>query len=99
MVCCIILLKYNTIDIDTNNKDFITTLKLKIYKCHFLEELIVKDSPQKGTHFILKCLKECDLCRFVFDDQTRYAYDQFRKEYSQNVLFSEKEYFHGNKKI
>lgn len=88
---------YNTLDIDTNDKDFITTLKLKIYKCHFLEELIVKDSPQKGAHFILKCLKECDLCRLVFDDQTRYAYDQFRKEHSRNVLFDKKEYFNVKK--
>lgn len=88
---------YNTIDIDTNNKDFITTLKLKIYRCSFLDGLTVQDSILKGVHFILHCNINCDLCRFVFDDQIRYAYDQFRKEYSRNVLFDKKEFFNGKK--
>lgn len=90
---------YNTIDIDTNNKEFITTLKLKIYRCSNLEELVVRDSSQKGVHFILHCKKNCDLCRLVFDDAIRYAYDQFRESFSRNVLFSEKEFFSGSKKV
>lgn len=88
---------YNTIDLDTNNKQIVMKVFLKIVCCPYLFNIEQKSSLQKGWHFKLKCLINCDICRLVFDDPIRYAYDQFRKPYSRNVLFQEKEFFKGVK--
>lgn len=84
----------NTLDIDTTDKEFIKHLlgKLVYYKCVCLEDFHIEFSSQKGVHITLFCKKrKCDLCRFVFDDFRRFAYDQYRKKHEKNVLFDKKE--------
>lgn len=82
----------STLDIDKNDKDFINDIEIKIKRCIFLEEFEKRDSSSKGVHIIIKCSIKCDICRFVYDDFRRFAYDQQRKPEEQNILFNEKVY-------
>jgi len=82
----------STLDIDKNDKVFINYIEKKIKRCIFLEEFKKRDSSSKGVHIIIKCSIKCDICRFVYDDFRRFAYDQQRKPEEQNILFNEKEY-------
>jgi hypothetical protein len=86
-------LKFNTLDIDTNNKEVILRITKKINLCSCLSKFEIKPSFQKGVHIKLMCLIECELCRIVYDDSRRYALDQLRPEFSRNVLFDSKEFF------
>lgn len=85
-------LTYNTLDIDTTEKEFINRLIYKISSCQFLYKLTFESSKRKGFHFRLWCAKKCDLCRLVFDDQIRYQYDLMRNFESRNVLAQESEF-------
>ena len=81
-----------TLDVDTTDKEKITHILGKIiYYCPHIVDFKFKFSSKKGIHFILFCSKKCDLCRFVFDDFRRYAYDRHRPKYAQNILFDKKE--------
>lgn len=88
---------YNTIDIDTTDKEFLFIVLSKIirrnnrFSC--LAKIEVTPSSLKGYHIKLYCKKKCDLCRLVFDDDIRYFYDQYREPESQNVLTQETEPF------
>lgn len=84
-------MKYNTLDIDHNNKEQITKIYNKIIKCRNLTEIDIEFSELKGVHIKLWCNQNCEICRIVFDDETRFHYDQYRPEYSQNVMFDTKE--------
>ena len=86
---------HNTIDIDTNDKEKVFEILQKILKCKNIILFRVKLSLQKGVHVKMFCCNDCEICRLVFDDKIRYAYDQFRHIESQNVLFDEKEFFNG----
>lgn len=90
--------KYNTLDIDTNDVNKIQHIVLKISQCKNILRMKTEPSFQKGFHIKLFCKNNCEICRLVFDDTTRYFYDQFRKEESQNVLFDEKEFIPRVKK-
>ena len=85
-----ILRIYNTIDVDTTNKEFVRNIVSKILlrnnRFHCLSEIKITPSSLKGYHIQLYCKKKCDLCRMVFDDDIRYFYDQYRESESQNVL-------------
>lgn len=80
-----------TLDIDTNNKDFIEHTIKKILNCKYCDELFCNDSSFKGIHIIVYCTKICEICRFVYDDFRRFAYDSNRPYYARNILFQEKE--------
>lgn len=84
-----------TLDIDNSDKHFVNMIMIKIVlHCDCLIDLDVKPSSSKGYHIILLCNKKCDLCRFVFDDCRRFAYDLNRPDYARNILFTEKIYVH-----
>lgn len=80
-----------TLDIDTNNKDFITRILEKINKCKNLKYSYTRPSSCKGVHIILFCFIKCDICRMCYDDARRFAYDQNRPEWAKNILFDKKE--------
>lgn len=44
----------------------------------------------KGYHLIFQCLKYCDKCRFVFDDDKRYAIDSVMPLKFRDFLFESK---------
>lgn len=93
--------RYNTLDLDKDyhrfiltscSKDFLNYVVNKITyygkKWGCLAKIEWEDSCRKGYHVKLWCLKNCDLCRFVFDDFERYRRDINRRLLYQNVLFS-----------
>lgn len=83
----------NTLDIDTTDKEVIAHILGKIiYYCPHIKDFDYKFSSSKGLHLILFCSEKCDLCRLVFDDFRRFAYDQNRPKYAQNILFDKKEF-------
>lgn len=86
-------LKLNTLDIDSGDIDNITMIICKILECKTRDKSFVAvKHTLKGYHVIFYCTTNCDMCRLVFDDQTRYSRDLERPEYSRNVLFTEKRY-------
>lgn len=84
-------MKYNTIDIDypLNTFHFLIRVFNKINGCKHLSSIFVSESLN-GFHIRLYCKIECEICRLIYDDQKRYAYDQFRPLDSQNVLWNRK---------
>jgi len=80
-----------TLDIDTANKSFIKHITDKILSCKNCLEILLSYSSFKGVHIVIYCNKECEICRFVYDDFRRFAYDQNRPYYARNILFQEKE--------
>jgi len=80
-----------TLDIDTNDKEFIRRILMKINQCQYLNEMDLKESELKGYHIILSCYIKCDVCRMCYDDQKRFNFDQDRPYYLQNVLFDKTE--------
>lgn len=78
--------KLNTIDLDKVGRQELEDIYRKISLCPFHGTVDFRDT-QKGYHLLMKCSKECDICRFVFDDQKRFAADFKRPEYKKNVLF------------
>lgn len=83
---------YNTLDLDSNDKEFIEMILNKIKHKSCLISLKSKFSLQKGVHIKMLCEHKCELCRLVFDDTYRYQFDGDRPIYSQNVLFDTKEF-------
>ena len=81
-----------TLDIDKNDKDFISRIEKKIINCEYLHYLEKRPSAFKGYHFLLECLKKCDICRIVYDDFRRLAYDLNRPYYARNILFDKEIY-------
>lgn len=93
-------MQYNTLDIDTNNKEDLMRILNKICDCEFLQKLTFDFSLQKGVHLKMFCDKEkCEICRLVFDDQRRMGFDCYRPIFSRNVMFDEKDFFHRGEKI
>lgn len=88
----------STLDIDTNDKSTITHILSKITGCQQLVIIGKKLSDKKGVHIILFCNLDCDICRFVFDDQTRFSYDLQRPKYARDILFVKKECINSNTK-
>lgn len=88
---------YNTIDLDTTDKEYVLRIRNKILnkglKDDCLYDFQITPSERKGYHIQLWCRKKCDLCRLVFDDDIRYFYDQYREEESKNVLTQTTESF------
>lgn len=78
---------YNTIDLDYCSWEELGRVCAKISRCPALYRIEIEDSMSKGFHLKLWCMADCDLCRFVFDDQKRYAIDFRRPTRFQNVLF------------
>ena len=86
----------NTLDIDFNpqyfkDKHYFIRIIEKILRMPCLLELWTKPSVSKGIHVFMKCsIKNCDICRLVFDDQERYRKDIQRPKYARNVMFDKK---------
>lgn len=89
-----------TLDIDFTDKwnklkpkdyEFIENVVNKISKCPFFVDLWLKLSAYKGVHIIIICSIKCDICRFVYDDTKRFAYDLSRPVYARNILADKKE--------
>jgi len=81
----------NTLDIDNNDKYLIKKMIQKIRRCKNLVKVKIKPSELKGIHIILFCSIKCDICRLVYDDYRRLAYDENRPEHAKNILFDIKE--------
>ena len=65
----------------------------KLQNCPFCVNFKVKVSPSlNGYHVTMYCRKQCDLCRFVFDDPVRFARDCEREIETRNVLWDRKVY-------
>jgi hypothetical protein len=92
-------MKSNTIDFDNNNKELISRVIAKIWECPNLFSFETKLSQHKGVTFCLICRIDCDLCRFVFDDEIRYGIDIQRLLRHQNIVWSEKELLSLNKRV
>jgi hypothetical protein len=89
-------MKINTIDFDCNDKETVSRIIHKIidygsFNCKSLFSFDIKLSQHKGVSIILGCTKECDLCRFIFDDELRYRMDLLRLERHRNIIWREKE--------
>lgn len=80
-----------TLDVDTTNKEFIEKIWKKIINCEYNKQLEITPSSLKGTHFIIRCTIDCIICRMVYDDTRRLAYDMNRPYYARNILFNKKE--------
>lgn len=78
---------YNTIDLDSNDKEYVDRVIKKIESQHCCLKMTARPSSKKGYHVMMVCKYPCQVCRVVFDDQTRFFYDQFRPPCSRNVLF------------
>jgi hypothetical protein len=89
---------YNTLDLDECTKEQLQQTETKIKSNPCCLSITHKDSSSKGYHVIIICSKQCDLCRFVFDDVKRYEIDLGREQKFQNTIFTEKEWFRGNMK-
>jgi hypothetical protein len=87
---------FNTLDIDTNDKEKIDRIMEKIKSNPCCYSIHSKPSSTKGVHIIFRCVKKCDVCRLVFDDMKRYEIDFNREEKFKNVVFTDKEFFRGN---
>lgn len=85
-------LTYNTLDLDTTDKEIINRILHKILTCDSLIKLNYEPSKRKGYHFRLWCVKKCDRCRLVFDDAVRFQYDLMRNFESRDVLAQESEF-------
>lgn len=83
--------KYNTIDVDSTDKKNLENIICKILKCEYLLKMLYEPSKRKGFHIRMFCNKNCDMCRLLFDDSTRFYFDQFRPESLQNILHQETE--------
>ena len=85
----------NTLDLDFNDKEKVADIVTKVLMCpdggHVVKRSI---SPSmNGLHLEFWCKKNCDLCRFVFDDPFRYAADLTRPVYTRDVLWEKKSFF------
>lgn len=84
----------NTLDLDGYTWKEICRIKNRIERLPCCESVEDKPSCHKGYHIIIHCKKkDCDLCRFVFDDAKRYEHDISRPVRTRNVLFQEYEYY------
>lgn len=95
------MLKYNTLDLDFCDKDKLNRIIQKISKCAKCLKIEVRDT-MKGYHVKILCNANCDLCRFVFDDNVRYALDiELRgdRPHVQNILFNKKYAFNGREYV
>lgn len=82
----------NTLDLDNYTKEKLDMVIEKIKKCpNYVSHKI--DDSAKGYHVKFLCNKTCDICRFVFDDDKRYAIDFKKPEIFKNIMFDEKVYF------
>ena len=80
----------NTIDLDFCDQERLEKICAKITRCAHLFYWGGITDTAKGYHIRIGCTKDCDLCRMVFDDQTRYARDLERVASSRNVLHQRK---------
>lgn len=80
-----------TLDIDKGDIHNLHKIINKIRFCKYNKSLSYKPSFHKGYHIILFCDIKCIVCRFVYDDFRRFAYDSNRPEYARNILFEKKE--------
>lgn len=80
---------FNTVDLDTNDKETVAMVTEKIRRKFCCEKLESRPSARKGWHFFITCNTEkyCDSCRLVFDDARRFAMDSMRPIRLRNVLF------------
>jgi hypothetical protein len=79
--------KYNTIDLDFCSHEQFEKIYFKIQDCPFHGAVNFKDT-NKGYHIMMICTRDCDDCRFVFDDPNRYYIDFREPEAETNVLFN-----------
>jgi len=80
----------NTLDLDQITKEDLREIINKISRNKCCLWIKSKYSDSKGYHVIINCLKTCDLCRFVFDDDKRFAVDSVMPLKFRDFLFNEK---------
>lgn len=88
----------NTLDLDFNDKEKVGDIAAKVLLCvHALKMSL--SASMNGVHLEFWCPRNCDLCRFVFDDPFRYAADLSRPAYTRDVLWQSKSFFKMNSTI
>jgi len=80
---------YSTVDLDFCDKEKLSRIASKITSCKKLIKVKVRDT-NKGYHLIIFCKVNCERCRMVFDDQTRYMADENRPAFLRNILWTRK---------
>jgi hypothetical protein len=80
---------YSTVDLDYCDKNKLARIIAKIRRCSKLIKVKVRET-NKGYHLIIFCKHRCEVCRMVFDDQTRYCADMNRLIYLRNILWTRK---------
>ncbi len=80
----------STLDLDFCSKEDLFRVLFKIAQCPSLLDFEKRESFLKGYHVILWCSKSCDVCRLVFDHDSRFAKDCDREPRCRNVLFTVK---------
>jgi len=80
---------YSTVDLDYCDKCKLARIIAKILRCSKLIKVKVRETS-KGYHLIIFCKHRCEVCRMVFDDQTRYCADMNRLIYLRNILWTRK---------
>lgn len=80
----------NTLDLDEIDKEELNRILTKIKLNSCCDNVTFKCSTSKGFHVFIFCKKQCDLCRFVFDDDKRFAIDSVMPLKFRDFLFTEK---------
>ena len=80
----------NTLDLDQISKEELELIINKIKKNTCCIDVGWRCSDSKGYHVKISCIKECDLCRLVFDDDKRFAIDSVMPIQFRDFLFNEK---------
>jgi len=89
-----------TIDIDNGDKEYLKRILQKIARNKCCLKLQYRISTSwSHYHIRIECSKECDLCRFVFDDQKRFGGDSERPERWRGLLWNAVTIINNNKKI
>jgi len=94
---------FNSIDLDydvpnfelglTCSKESVNKILNKIVRCKYCVVASKSLSSFKGWRIEMYCTKDCDLCRFQFDDIRRYKMDLERPKDCRQLLWSSKHGF------
>lgn len=87
---------FQTIDLDFCNKSKLERIVYKIINMPCCIEMEVRPT-WRGYHLIIYCTRRCDVCRLLYDDFMRYAYDLYRPPHLRNILWTAKYYGMGER--
>jgi len=87
-------MKENTVDLDGLKWSIVRLILKEIKSCKYCQKIEYrKSASKKGWHIKILCSKNCDKCRRLFDDSTRYKADKNRDFFGDNVLWDKKVYY------